>query len=147
VVTTVKIAGSALALLLSGVVGYKLNSRPPQVVTRYQDRIVEKVVVKDVVKDIVKTETRPDGTKIVTVEKTDSKIRVDETVKIRKESAPSKPLLPQYSVGVNVQPKHLYPFEGVYGAELGVRIGNSPIWGTVEIRSNKDWSLGARWEF
>jgi len=143
--TKLKIAGFVLAVLVAMGVGYKLAPSPAaETKTVFVDKVqyVDRVVTKDV----IRTVTKPDGTKIVTESKARETVKTLEKDKTVSLSAPAPPL-PRYSVGVNVQPKHLYPFEGVYGAELGVRIGNSPIWGTVEIRSNKDWSLGARWEF
>ena len=118
----------------------------------YVDRVVAKEVIvnRDVATNIKSTETRPDGTKIetetTTADKTVSKERVDETTKSRQVtkdvSTQSK-----YSLGVSYQRDAIFSPQGVYGAEVGKRLWNSPFWAIVGFNTKREITLGARFEW
>jgi len=139
-----------IVLAVLAVLGWGLfllkSTKPPvtvekvvvQEVVKYKDRVVTK--------DVVRTETRPDGTKIVTETKSQSKSTESETSKT-KVLETSKPVLSKYSLGVSLHPKTLFPFEPVYGLEVGMRLWQSPLWGTVSYNTDREWSIGLRMEF
>lgn len=137
------------AALLGAALGALLVSlyRPvPQTSERvvYKDRVVE--VEKEVVKTKVIKETRPDGTKIVTREETQSQ----QTTREKEKTAERKsvaPVLPRYSVGVSTRYEDLLPLRRVYQVDFGYRIGQSPFWLTAGFNSDKALLLGARMEW
>lgn len=140
-----KIAGIILALLLAVGVGYKLAPvHPAETKTVYVDR----VVVKDriVTKDVVRTETRPDGTKIVTESSEHSQTKTD-THEVKKETVMVSSDRTHYSLGLGLV---LDPFNITkrdYQIEVGKRLWESPIWLTFSYQTNKTVSLGLRTEF
>lgn len=143
----------ALALLGAGFLLGKLTltSPVPKETIVYQDRIVtvDRVVNKDVHVDRVTTTTKPDGTKVVEVDKSQTvvteKERSSEDTKTKiteKVTALSK-----YSLGVTYRPEHLFPLAGVYGAEAGVRILQTPLWVTASFSTKREATLGLRLEW
>lgn len=140
----------AVALAGWGLFFYQRN-QVPAIQTVTIDKIVEKQVFVDriVNKDVIRTETRPDGTKIVTVDKsaesTHTNEHVDETVKSR-QVVVNTPLT-KYSLGVSAIFDYRVPLKRDYRVELGRRLLDSPLWGTVSIDSKKDITLGIRYDF
>lgn len=118
---------SLMAILLTAgvAIGYHFGSKvrePPSTRTVF----VDKVVYRDRVisKSAVRTEVRPDGTKIVTETKEDSKEHSSESIK-SKQSYTS--WLPKYSVeALASQPLSLKP-QLEYSLLASYRIGQSPI--------------------
>ncbi len=144
----IKLAGALLAVLVSGWVGYKLAPVPAaEIKTITLDRIVTQDRV--ITKDVVRTETRPDGTKIVTVEKTDAKEHVGETTKSRQvQSSGTVKVQSKYSLGLSYRPSLSdFSFKGDYGVELGRRVLNSPLWVNVAFNTKKELTVGIKVEF
>lgn len=140
-----KIAGYLLAALALIGVGYKLAPvHPAKEVIVYQDR----VVVKDriVTKDVVRTETRPDGTKIVTTENEHSTEHSTDTDK-SKTVVVSTAAQTHYSLGIGVILDPFNPLNREYQVELGRRLWDSPFWGTISVNTQKELTVGIRVEF
>lgn len=140
-----KIAGYLLAALALVGVGYKLAPvQPAKEMIVYQD----KVVVKDrvVTKDVVRTETRPDGTKIVTTENEHSTEHTTDTDK-SKTVVVSTAAQTRYSLGVGIILDPFNPLNRDYQIELGKRLWSTPLWGTFAVNTNKTIVLGIKYEF
>lgn len=138
-----KLAGAVLTALVCLSVGYKLAPVQTKEVTVYQDR----VVVKDriVTKDVVRTETRPDGTKIVTTETSKDTAHTD-TKEVRKESVTVHSNVTHYSLGINLRPESIFPFKGIYTVEIGRRVFDTPLWITASGNTKKEFTVGLRFE-
>lgn len=142
-----KLAGALLAVLGSAWVGYKLAPVPEAKETIvYQER----EVVKDriVNRDVVRTETRPDGTKIVTTENESIAEHTDEREKVTtKTTVAVSSYQPKYSLGISLRPESIFSFKGVYEVEMGKRLWNSPLWVNFSANTKKELTVGIRVEF
>jgi len=139
--TKLKIAGFVLAVLISLGVGYKLAPSPGiKTKTVYVDRV--QVVDRVVNKDVVVTETRPDGTKIVTVDKSNDTTRTVDTDKTKTESKVTAAPLSKYSLGISLRPESLFPFKGIYTAEVGRRLWDTPIFATASFNTKREFTVG-----
>lgn len=141
----IKLIACLVAALCCIGVGYKLAPvHPAKEVTIYVDR----VVVKDriVTKDVVRTETRPDGTKIVTTENERSTEHTSEAEKIRQTTIVTPSPKTHYSLGINLRPESIFSFKGIYTLEVGKRLWETPIWVTASGNTKKEFTLGVRVE-
>lgn len=140
-----KIAGYLLAVLALIGVGYKLAPvHPAETKTVYVDR----VVVKDrvVTKDVVRTETRPDGTKIVTQTAEHSETKTN-THEVKKETVVVSSDRTHYSLGLGLVLDPFHPLNRVYNIEIGKRLWQSPVWVTMSYQTNRTVLFGLRTEF
>lgn len=140
--------GALVALVSSILLNVWLLTRPrpvPEIKTVEKVVTVDRVVVEE--KEVIKTVTKPDGTKIVT----ETKTKTDEKVKVSdksKETVIAKKT--RYSLGLEVgRPLGLdiLTASNVYRAELGYRLGDSPLWATVTLGTDKTVLVGIRLEF
>lgn len=140
-----KIAGYLLAVLALIGVGYKLAPvNPAETKTVFVDR----VVVKDriLTKDVVRTETRPDGTKIITQTAEHATEHSSDTDK-SKTVVVSTATPTHYSLGVGLLLNPFNPLKRGYQVELGKRLWDSPFWGTVTVSTRHEFTVGVRVEF
>ena len=145
--TKLKLVAVLLLVLVAGWAGYKLAPSP---VAETKTVHVDKVVYKDrvVTKDVVRTETRPDGTKIVTETKVKEAEKVSTVTKSTQKSEVSvASYKPKYSLGVSLRPESIFPMRGIYTVELGRRVGDSPLWVTASATTKKEFTIGLRIEF
>ena len=142
--TKLKLGAILLLVLVAGWAGYKLAPSP---VAETKTVYVDKVVYQDrvVTKDVVRTETRPDGTKIVTETKVKEAEKVREKV-TTKESTVVSLYQPKYSLGVSLMPESIFPMRGIYTVELGRRLWDTPIWATASVNTKKEFTIGIRIE-
>ena len=126
-------------------VGYKLAPVQP---AETKTVFVDKVIYKDrvVTKDVVRTETRPDGTKIVTEEKSKDVSRQQEH-EVKKETVTVSADTAKYSLGLGLVLDPFNPLKREYQVELGRRLWETPIWATVSYQTNKTIVLGLRVHF
>lgn len=142
--------GLALLALLGWGAFWVVSKRPlPSVEVKergvYQDRVVYKDRI--VTRDVTRTVTKPDGTKIVTAEKTDTKEHVAETEKTRQVEFHTTTAKTQYSLGIGVKLDPFNPLERKYSLELGRRLWNSPMWVRAGASTDKTLTLGLSIEF
>ena len=125
-----------LCLLVPPQVEYR-EVKLTQVVTKEVERKVEVVKYKDRWRDRVTTTTKPDGTKIVVVDKTVEKEKTDakkeESVDTKTSSEVSevtKYLRNRYAAGVSLFPvsASVYPY-------VGYRLGGLPVYVTFGVGS------------
>jgi hypothetical protein len=143
------------ALVVVALAGWGLffyqRNQVPAVQTITVDKIVEKQVFVDriVNKDMVRTETRPDGTKIVTESHSQDKSVTKEEVKAQTHSetvAVNSPLT-KYSLGLGVRLDPFNPLKRQYEIDLGRRLWTTPIWGKLSVSTDKTVTLGLSVEF
>lgn len=141
--------GALVALVSSILLNVWLITRPkpvPEIKTVEKIKVVE--VEKEVTKEVIKTITKPDGTKIVTETKTETKEKTKiDTKVVTKEVTAKKP---KYSLGLEVgRPIGLDILQqsNIYRAEIGYRLGESPVWVTTTVGSDKTVLVGLRIEF
>ncbi len=140
-------------LAVFGLLGWFLlwakSTTPPVTVEKIVTQEVVKYVDRAVDRNVVVTETKPDGTRVVTVDI--SKERTLETEKSKqKESIITRPVLSKYSLGVSVTPHlTLADFRPTfdYGVEVGARLWSSPAWVTLAYNTQHELSLGLKYEF
>lgn len=124
-----------------GMIGtYAGYNRPAKVEVVEKVTTVDRIVVKKYQK--VKTVTKPDGTKIVTETKTDSKTAEKGT-----EAVAMTPKLPKYSLGLGIVLDPFNPLKRDYSLEAGFRLWKTPFWGKVGLSTNKTLTLGVSVEF
>lgn len=140
-----KLLGYLLAALALIGVGYKLAPVHP---AKTETVFVDKVVYQDrvVTKDVVRTETRPDGTKIVTEEKVKDTSRQEER-EVKRETVTVSTPLTKYSIGLGLVLDPFNPLKREYQVELGKRLWTSPMWLTASYQTNKSIVLGLKLEF
>ncbi len=144
---TKAIIGLVLVAILGLFGTYTGWTRPlpkPEAVTVEKVVTQGRIVVKKV--DQVKTETRPDGTKIVTETRSDTHSDTKRAETARQVTV-TRSVLPRYSLGVGVTLDPFNPLQRDYSIETGVRLWKSPLWGKVEVSTKKTVTLGLEIEF
>lgn len=137
-----KLKLSLLLLALTGWGAFLLKPNPqPQVVEKVVT--VDRIVTKNVHK--VRTETLPNGNKVVTETKSNS--NATEREQQIRTSTSELHVNSKYSLGLSVRLDPFNPLVREYELELGYRLWESPLWGTLAVSSNKQVSLGLRYEF
>ncbi len=113
----------------------------------YQDKVIFKDRI--VTKEVIRTETRPDGTKIVTETKSDSKTSTSETTKTKQIERNTPLPKTHYSLGLQVERKLDFDLTKptTYRAEIGYRLLESPLWVTASYSTDHTASVGLRLEF
>lgn len=137
-----KLKLSLLLLALAGWGAFLLKPSPkPQVVEKVVT--VDRIVTKNVHK--VRTETLPNGNKVVTETKSNS--NATEREQQIRTSTSELHVNSKYSLGLSVRLDPFNPLVREYELELGYRVWASPLWGTLAVSSDKQVSLGLRYEF
>lgn len=140
-------------LAVFGLLGWFLlwakSTTPPVTVEKIVTQEVVKYVDRVVTKDSVRTETRPDGTKIITETKSNETTKID-TKKKSKESVITRPVLSKYSLGVSITP-HMdirdFRPKFDYGIEVGARLWSSPLWFGASYNTQHEITLRLTYEF
>jgi hypothetical protein len=144
-----KIVPYALAILATAAMVWRASS--PAEITKVQTRVVTKTVevvkYKDRVKVVRVVVTKPDGTRIETdtrdETKSGSKTRKDK--KDEKRTEVTSRNLPKYSLGINCNVLSCNSFRS-YSALIGFRLGNLPL--NLELGGRYNGVLvGVRYDF
>lgn len=129
---------AALALVGWGLFTWKLKNPTVKIETVEKEKFIDRIVNTET----VRTVTKPSGTTIVT--RTVSKEAESSKEKSTAATTVQAPL-PQYSVGAGVGSD--FSLTPIYSFEVGARLGDLPLWLTLEANSNREAFAALRLEF